>query len=193
MAFGASLLRDRRSRSSRKRDAGAILTEKSVGFPALAQSDARILILGSLPGERSIAEQQYYAHPRNAFWPIMRALLGVQGSYTERVRQLAGNRIALWDVLQSSVRPGSLDASIVVDSASVNDFTGLFRSCPEIGLIAFNGRKAEQLFTKLVDLRSIDRPLHRVALPSTSPAYAAMPFSGKLSLWRQALGPTLRK
>ena len=165
--------------------------EKSEGFPAVARSDARVLILGSLPGERSIAEQQYYAHPRNAFWPIMKALFDVEGSYPERVAQLADNRIALWDVLNSCVRPGSLDASIIADSVSVNDFEGLFRSCPEIGMIAFNGRKAAQLFTKFVDRRSIDRPVCQVGLPSTSPAYAAMPFSGKLTLWRQALAPAV--
>ena len=81
--------------------------EPSRGFPPVARSDAIVLVLGSLPSSRSIAEQQYYAHPRNAFWPIMKSILGVDGSYEERCGQLIAHRIALWDVLASSVRPCS--------------------------------------------------------------------------------------
>lgn len=161
----------------------------SEGFPPVARSDARVLILGSLPGRRSIAEQQYYAHPRNAFWPIMKELYGIQGNYQDRIRQLVGNRIALWDVLQSSIRPGSLDASIALDSARVNDFNTFFREHVDVHVIAFNGKKAEQMFRKFVDPGSTDSGIRQFGLPSTSPAYAAMPFSGKLAQWRQAIGP----
>lgn len=159
----------------------------SKGFPPLARADARILILGSLPGRRSIAEQQYYAHPQNAFWPIMKAIFGIQGCYPDRIEQLKENRIALWDVLRCSVRPGSLDAGIKIDSARANDFKTFLHAHSEIRLIAFNGKKAEQLFYRLVDGQSASFPVRRTGLPSTSAAYAAMPFSGKLAQWRQAV------
>lgn len=161
--------------------------ERSEGFPAVARSDASILILGSLPGQRSIAEQQYYAHPNNAFWPIMKALFGIDGDYRERLKQLLEHRIALWDVLSCSVRPGSLDARIKLDSARANDFESFLQGHPDIRLIAFNGKKAEQLFNRFVAGTLTNRDICKTALPSTSPAYAAMPFSGKLVRWRRAI------
>jgi len=160
--------------------------EPSEGFPPVAGPDARILVLGSLPGQRSIVEQQYYAHPKNAFWPIMHALFGIEGGYDIRCRQLAENGIALWDVLASSIRPGSLDADIQLDDAHANDFAGFLVAHPEIRLIAFNGRKAEQLFRRFVGIPATNETIRYVGLPSTSPAYAAMPFSGKLAAWRNA-------
>ncbi len=160
----------------------------SEGFPPIAGSGARILILGSLPGQRSIAEQQYYAHPQNVFWPIMRELFGIRGDYADRCGQLVENRIALWDVLQSSVRPGSMDANIRLDGACANDFEGFLAAYSGIRLIAFNGRKAEALFAKFVNIEAKADSIQRVGLPSTSPAYAAMSFSAKLALWRQAIG-----
>ena len=161
--------------------------EMSEGFPPVSRADARILILGSLPGERSIAEQQYYAHPKNAFWPIMKELFGVQGQYQDRLEQLLEHKIALWDVLLSSVRSGSLDGSIKLDSSRANDFETFFCAHANIRLIAFNGKKAEQLFARFVASNSIGHSIRRTGLPSTSPAYAAMPFSGKLALWRRAM------
>lgn len=157
------------------------------GFPPVARPDARILILGSLPGQRSIAEQQYYAHPQNAFWRIMEALFGVHGDYEQRCRQLTENGIALWDVLHRSVRPGSMDADIQLRGASANDFAAFFDEHPDIRLIAFNGKKAEQLFGRFVDAASTDPQIALRGLPSTSPAYASMSFSGKLAAWRTAL------
>lgn len=162
-------------------------TPVSSGFPPIARPDARILILGSLPGERSIREQQYYAHPHNAFWRIMAALYDIDGAYDARAAQLCGKRIALWDVLQSSVRPGSMDANIRADTATVNDFARFFARHGDIELVAFNGRKAEQLFERFVDPLGVAAGVRRASLPSTSPAYAAMSFSGKLAAWREAL------
>lgn len=161
--------------------------EASDGFPPVAGPDARVLVLGSLPGQRSIAEQQYYAHPQNAFWRIMRELLGVTGDYPERCRQLVNHRVALWDVLSNSVRPGSLDADIRLDTACANDLEGFLVAHPDVRLIAFNGRKAEQLFRKFVDSRAVNKSIRQLGLPSTSPAYAAMPFSGKLVAWREVV------
>jgi len=165
--------------------------DASDGFPPVARADARVLILGSLPGQKSIAERQYYAHPQNAFWPIMRELFGMDGDYHARCEQLKVHRIALWDVLASSVRPGSLDADIRLDSAQANDFRSFFEAHSEVRLLAFNGRKAEQMFARLVAGDCLDDAVIRIGLPSTSPAYAAMPFSGKLSAWREALLPPL--
>jgi TDG/mug DNA glycosylase family protein len=157
------------------------------GFPPVARGDARVLVLGSLPGARSIALQQYYAHPQNAFWPIMRELFGIGGDYASRCDQLLENRVALWDVLHRSVRPGSMDADIQLGSAVANDFHGFLGDYADIRLIVFNGKKAEQLFTRLVGADDVVDGIVRVGLPSTSPAYASMPFSGKLAAWRIAL------
>jgi len=164
--------------------------EKSEGFPAVARPDARILVLGSLPGQKSIAAQQYYAHPQNAFWPIMRDLFDIEGDYDTRCRQLLDRRVALWDVLGSSVRPGSMDSDIQMDSSKPNEFAAFFEIHTGIEIVAFNGKKAEQMFTRFVGPQVVPPATRCVGLPSTSPAYAAMPFSGKLSAWRRALlGP----
>jgi hypoxanthine-DNA glycosylase len=174
------------SRSQNSKAIPGAVTSK--GFPPLARVDAKFLVLGSLPGMRSIQEQQYYAHPRNAFWPIMKALFGVDGEYESRRRQLIVNRIAVWDVLNSAVRPGSLDADIRLDVARANDFEAFFSSYPDIGVVIFNGKKAESLFMRFVEARPNDPSARFILLPSTSPAYAAMPYSGKLARWREAFG-----
>ena len=160
---------------------------KSRGFPPIAASDARILILGSLPSERSIREGEYYAHPQNAFWRIMRELTGADGLYEDRCAALKAARIAVWDVLHQSVRPGSMDADIQLDTSEVNDFEGFFDSHKHVGTICFNGRKAEQMFMRFVKLNSLPR---LVSLPSTSPAYASMPFTQKLAAWQKAITGT---
>jgi hypoxanthine-DNA glycosylase len=165
--------------------------ETSDGFPPIERPDARILVLGSLPGRKSIAEQQYYAHPQNAFWPIMREVFGIEGEYRHRCIQLSERQVALWDVLKSSERPGSLDSDIRMNSAQPNDFEVFFKQHPAIELLAFNGRKAEQMFTRFVDPALTPRRVGQIDLPSTSPAYAAMPFSGKLAVWRNAFLPVL--
>lgn len=164
--------------------------EKSEGFEAIANAAARVLILGSLPGRKSLAEHQYYAHPQNAFWPIMLALFGIEGNYAERCSQLGQHQIALWDVLGASVRPGSMDADILTDTAEANDFKGFLELHPCVEMIAFNGRKAEQLFTKLVVLPDELLP-DTVALPSTSPAYASISKSDKVDAWRAGLSAVL--
>lgn len=169
----------------------AAIVVTSDGFPPIEASDARALVLGSLPGQRSIAEQQYYAHPQNGFWPIMEALFDIKGSYEQRCAQLRERRIAVWDVLASSVRPGSLDADIDIESAEINDFRSFLAGHEQLRLIAFNGKKAEQLFRRFVNLGSLENRIEFRGLPSTSPAYAAMPFSGKVAAWRRALGQRL--
>ena len=159
----------------------------SEGFSPVAGADARVLILGSLPGERSIAAQQYYAHPRNAFWKIMNQVFGIGGTYASRCAQLIQHRIALWDVLERSIRPGSMDANIRTDTAKANELPGFLLSHRSVCQVVFNGRKAEQLFYRFVDTDALDPSIALTGLPSTSPAYAAMPFSEKCERWTEAL------
>ena len=134
-----------------------------------------------------MAAGEYYAHPRNAFWPIMRELVGARGSYAARCAALVEAGIALWDVLKCSVRPGSMDANIRLDTAEVNDFNGFLRQHAGIRRICFNGRKAEQMFGNFVRLDPALGAVAMHALPSTSPAYASMPFDDKLARWREII------
>ncbi len=166
--------------------------EASSGFPPIGSPDARILILGSLPGQRSLRAAQYYAHPHNVFWRIMAEALGVQGSYEERCRQLMARRIAVWDVLANSVRPGSMDADIRLETALANDFEGFLSNHAQVERIGFNGRKAEQMFRKLVVPALAGTLPDLVSLPSTSPAYAALSFDNKLEIWAGMLEMTTR-
>lgn len=157
-------------------------------FPPIAKPNAVALLLGSMPGKESLAKKQYYAHPRNAFWPIMGELFGAGFSvpYSKRQVILKENRVAVWDVLQECIRPGSLDSAIHQTSEVPNNFEELFKRCPKIETIFFNGKKAAQTFKRLV-YPQLDKEysgLKQIALPSTSPAYAAMPFQEKLEQWR---------
>lgn len=155
-------------------------------FPPIAQADARLLILGSMPGKASLEANQYYAHPRNLFWPILGELVGASPAldYVERTRRLTANGIALWDVLKSCHRPGSLDADIDKSTMVANDFAAFFASHPHINRVFFNGATAEQAFRRYVlpTLEAETLILHR--LPSTSPAHAALSFHQKLESWR---------
>lgn len=156
----------------------------SSGFPPVARHDARVLVLGSLPSEASLRAGEYYAHPRNAFWKIMQEIAGASGSYEERCRALMDAGIAVWDVLASSVRPGSLDADIRMSSVVPNDFEAFLSEHDCLRLVCFNGRKAEEIFRRLV-LPSISAgALDFASLPSTSPAYASLSVADKLSEWR---------
>jgi hypoxanthine-DNA glycosylase len=157
------------------------------GFAPLVCDGARVLVLGSLPGKKSLAEREYYAHPQNAFWKIMGALFnaGPELPYAHRTQRLTRAGVAVWDVLASSVRPGSLDASIRAETASCNDFPAFFRRYPDITTLCFNGKKAAHLFATLVATSGLrqNSPADRLLLPSTSPAYAGMPFAEKLRHW----------
>jgi hypoxanthine-DNA glycosylase len=157
------------------------------GFPPVAQRDAAVLILGSLPGRKSLELQQYYAHPQNAFWKIIASLFGAASSlpYKRRLKILTSNKIALWDVLAAAERPGSLDSSIVPHSAVPNDFAEFFRAHPRIRHVYFNGQKAEVLFRRRVlpALGQETAGIHFECLPSTSPAHAGMTFAEKLDRW----------
>lgn len=164
---------------------GAAAISPSSCFAPISRRDARILILGSLPGQRSLQAVEYYAHPQNSFWRIMRDLVGADGTYEQRCATLVKNGIALWDVLAESARPGSMDANIKLDTAKANDFDAFFLRHPDIERICFNGKKAAQMYSRFVD--DDGSPLQQDTLPSTSPAYAAMAYPQKLARWRSAI------
>jgi hypoxanthine-DNA glycosylase len=167
--------------------------DASQGFPPISRADARVLVLGSLPGEASLRARQYYAHPRNAFWTIMQAIAGATGSYASRCSALQQQGIAVWDVLSSSIRPGSLDADIDMTSAVPNDFQWFFSRHRNIRLVCFNGRKAQQMFDRYARNSCPDGKFEFALLPSTSPAHASLTPAEKLEVWRGIIEPELRK
>lgn len=154
-------------------------------FPPIVGTAPKILILGSMPGVASLEAQQYYAHPRNAFWPIMAELFALnrEWSYQTRCQYLACAGVAVWDVLKACHRPGSLDQHIDPASIEANDFQHFFRQYPHINAIFFNGGKSEQVFQRQV-FPTLQRPPSMARLPSTSPAHASLNFKKKLEAWR---------
>lgn len=160
-------------------------------FDAIVAPDAEILILGSMPGVASLTVGRYYAHPRNAFWPILAELLQFDAScaYEERLDALRSARIALWDVLRACRREGSLDTRIRKEDQAANDFAALYRTHPRIRRVLFNGAMAEQSYARHVLADGIGSGLDYVRLPSTSPANASWSFERKLAAWRSAIRP----
>lgn len=157
-------------------------------FPPIAMRDAKVLILGSLPGRKSLEMQQYYAHPQNAFWKLIAQILGADWPlpYARRVKLMTAHRMALWDVLAAAERPGSLDSSIIQRSALANDFAAFYRAHPDIRWVYFNGRKAEELYRRFVlpGLSADFATMRYESMPSTSPAHAGMTFAKKLERWK---------
>jgi len=143
-----------------------------------------------MPSVQSLAAGQYYATPRNRFWPLMGALVGFDPAvpYTTRLSELTGAGIALWDVLQSCEREGSLDASIVESTEVANDFEAFFETHPHVRAVVFNGQKAAKSFQKRARLSTAVRDrLDFVGLPSTSPANARYTLALLVDEWRAAL------
>lgn len=156
-------------------------------FAPVARADARVLVLGSMPGVASLTAVRYYAHPHNRFWPIMGALVGAAPAlpYEQRLQRLMEAGIALWDVLASCERVGSLDAAIRAPLA--NDFAGFFAAHPRVRTVLFNGAQAETSFRRLV-LPGLAAPVPVLRrLPSTSPANASQRPEAKLAAWREGL------
>jgi hypoxanthine-DNA glycosylase len=160
-------------------------------FPPIADAEARILILGSMPGTASLEAAQYYAHAQNLFWRILGEVTGAAPSlpYAARAKALKSCGIALWDVLASCAREGSLDSAIDDASICANDFVSFYRAHPAIAQVFFNGAKAEACYRKhvLPLLAHGFGPQRYNRLPSTSPANASMSRAYKHRLWRQAL------
>jgi len=157
-------------------------------FAPVIGENPRILILGSMPGVASLEAVQYYAHPRNAFWPIMAELFGIDASvdYAQRIAQISQKPVVLWDTLQSCYRPGSLDSAITRDSVEANEIPELLEEFTEIRAVACNGATSANYFRKLV-LPRISESIELLPMPSTSPANAGMNFAQKLGAWQRLL------
>jgi hypoxanthine-DNA glycosylase len=156
-------------------------------FEPLVAPDARLLLLGSMPGVASLRRQQYYGHPHNVFWKIMGEVLGFDGAqeYAQRTQSLTRAGVALWDVVSACERPGSLDANIVAASIVPNDFAGFLIRHRGIRRICFNGAVAERLFLRhVLPGLGLDDGVRLLRLPSTSPAHAGMAYARKLEAWR---------
>jgi hypoxanthine-DNA glycosylase len=152
------------------------------GFPPVVDEHARVLILGSFPSAQSLAAGQYYANPRNAFWPITGEIFGFDAAapYDTRLAALQSHRIALWDVLRTCRRVGSADSAIDPKSLAINNFGALFARYPAITRVYFNGAKAAELYRRLAE--TAERVEYR-RLPSTSPAHVMRP-GAKVAAWR---------
>lgn len=159
------------------------------GFPPVASPSAHTLILGSMPGEASLQAGRYYANPRNHFWSVMGQLLdaGPDLPYALRLQRLTAAGFALWDVLETCERQGSLDSSIVRESIVANNFEIFLRQHPHIKRIFFNGATAETAFRRHVLSRLPLPDIQLVRLPSTSPANARFTLEKHLSAWQVLL------
>lgn len=155
-------------------------------FPPLVGSDPRVLILGSMPGVKSLQAVQYYAHPQNAFWPILGTYCGFAADlpYAQRVQAVCGRGIAVWDVLQSCERAGSLDTAIVGATARPNDLAGFCAKFPTLRGILCNGAKAATTLAR--SCRSLPATIAVIPLPSTSPAHT-LARAEKVRRWHEVL------
>lgn len=156
-------------------------------FPPVADARTRLLVLGSLPGEESLARAQYYAHPRNHFWRLIGAVAGVELAtlpYEARLEALLARRIGLWDTVGSARRKGSLDGAI--RDHEPNRLAELAETLPGLRAVGFNGAKAAAVGMKALAGRE---ELALLPLPSSSPAFT-LPFEAKLERW-MALRPFL--
>ncbi len=156
-------------------------------FEPVIGSNPKVLILGSMPGIASLQAQQYYFHPRNAFWPIMAQLFNVEWAddYAMRIEQLKKFPVILWDTLKACHREGSLDSAITKEQLEANDITGLLEKHPSIRLIAFNGSASEKYFKQTLSKSMPEnRAVDLIRLPSTSPAHASKNFQQKLQDWQ---------
>ena len=155
------------------------------GLPPILWPHARILVLGSLPGDESLRRQEYYGNPHNKFWTILEHIYGeeVGDSYADKQRFLEAHGIALWDVLERAERHGSLDKNI--RNGVPNDFDALFARLPALGVIALNGRDAQKSFQRVQSRYSVRLATVRVLpMPSTSPAHASLSVAEKTERWR---------
>jgi hypoxanthine-DNA glycosylase len=156
------------------------VSERLVGLPAVIGRETRVLVLGSFPGAASLAAAQYYAHPRNHFWPVLSAIWGVDlGAlpYRARVAEVQRRGLGLWDIYGACRREGSLDTAI--EDAELNDFASLAKRAPLLRAVAHNGGESARAMPQLRELG-----YDVLRLPSTSPANASWSFERKLAAWR---------
>ena len=164
---------------------------KLTGLAPIGDADARVLILGSFPGEASLVAQRYYGHPRNQFWKLIGGVVGERFDdldADERTSRLVAHGIAVWDVIAQCERAGSLDTAIRAEIA--NDIGGLLARWSRIRAIAFNGGKAASYRRRIEAIPEAARG-RLVALPSSSPANATHSLLIKQAAWREALGSAL--
>lgn len=157
-----------------------VLPGRKHAFAPAVRDDTRVLVLGSLPGEASLKAAQYYAHPRNLFWHLMERVISkelVSLDYQHRLRCLNASFLGLWDVIASAERKGSLDTAI--KQAETAPLTDLVTTLPNLRAVAFNGKTAAKI--GMPQLQHTGLAL--IALPSSSPAYAAMPLTEKEHQW----------
>jgi hypoxanthine-DNA glycosylase len=153
------------------------------GLPPVIPANARLLLLGSFPGEESLRQSQYYAHPRNQFWRLLGDVLDTPLAdlpYAKRLRKLSRLRIGVWDIITDCERPGSLDGNI--RNASFSQFEWLLEHAPTIEVVAMNGRKAGTAEPRLAALG-----YRTLVLPSSSPAYT-IAYADKLAAWQALRG-----
>ena len=160
------------------------LAPRLAGLAPVWTPQARLLVLGSFPSVASLQAQQYYAHPRNQFWPILSSAWGLPAlpswPYPERVAQALAHGVAIWDVYATCIRPGSLDSAI--REAQLNDLADLVRRSPDLRLIVHNGGESAR-HRRITEALGV--PV--MSLPSTSPANASWSFERKQAAWREAL------
>lgn len=150
-------------------------------FPPVTRSDTRLLVLGSLPGAISLAQQRYYAHPQNLFWRLMGPVTGrdfVPLAYEDRLEALLDAKVGLWDTVAAATREGSLDAAIRLHEAS--DLAALVATLPALRAIGFNGATSARIGRR--QLAGATGPV-LIDLPSSSPAYASLSFEKKRAAW----------
>jgi TDG/mug DNA glycosylase family protein len=167
----------------------------SFGFPPVSSPSARVLVLGSLPGQKSLELGEYYASAQNVFWRIMATrVVDLPPDYASRAAALVEHRIALWDVLAAATRPGSLDASIK-DDAVPNNFRAFFHAHPNIRFIGFNGAIAAKFYERHVmpTLTDAQRAIAKQTLPSTSGVNASMTFGEKATRWSVLWGDAVTR
>jgi hypoxanthine-DNA glycosylase len=158
-------------------------------FKPIINHRTEILILGSMPGELSLTQQQYYANNRNAFWRIMFDIFNSGEpliTYPDKISLLQQNKIGLWDVFESCEREGSLDSNI--KNGVLNNFENLFKTYPNIKLVLFNGGTSYRSLKKQIYVLG-NKPY--IAMPSTSPAHT-MAYLVKLEIWSKALGTAVK-
>lgn len=167
------------------------MSDTVYSFPPVADARTRVLILGSMPGERSLQANQYYAHPQNAFWKIMDALVGAGRhlEYADRLEKLLAHGIGMWESLKSCRRSGSLDSAIIAASMQPNDFNAFYAAHPQVTHVFFNGGTSAAVYQRHV-LPHLSKKFDHIRhqrLPSTSPAHAGMSYPQKLAAWRVVL------
>ena len=164
---------------------------KKRSFPPSVTADCRVLVLGSLPGDESLKQCQYYAHPRNAFWKIMGTLAGFDPSlpYAERLALLNRGGVGLWDVVASGVRPGSLDQHITQEQP--NDVADLLARFPGIAAVCCNGTASYKYLKRYFPELFLRESPAIIQMPSTSPAAARLTYEQKFRAYEEALLPLL--